>query len=330
MDSAETTLRAAGEASTAGRLEQFNRRWGERRRALSRWSAAPWWGRGMVISPELRGWVNSFLPPEDFRRDLRLLAEDYFRGNADLIPGSLLEGAPEFLSLPDLWATLEDGTAGLTSFRPEQLLELWCNLADPSRMGTATGRYGRQLAALADIASAPVHGGGSVPLTLLDLGCGIGLGTLEAVSLCARVHPSAAVRATGVTAEGLEVWMAAHRCLPHDRQRQREFEVFQDIPEGAVQFRQGLAETYADGYRYGIILCNGLAGGRFLNTLSAVRRFLDNLQALLAPGGTVLMSNHFHEGSRRDVDTLLRIAAADGWIVRGDWHDTVMTPGWAP
>jgi hypothetical protein len=57
-------------------------------------------------------------------------------------------------------------------------------------MGTAMGRYADQLTVLRRLAA------NRTDLRLLDLGCGIGLGTYEAIAVCAE--RGAAVHAVGV------------------------------------------------------------------------------------------------------------------------------------
>ncbi|MBP5640762.1 MAG: class I SAM-dependent methyltransferase [Victivallales bacterium] len=314
MVSAEKDMNDVGQARAAHRLAQFTARWQARRDNFSRWNGNSWWARGSIISPEMRGWYNSFLPIDDYLADLRLLALD-FLGDDSLVPSVLHKGSVSFLSLPDFWASLNDNFAGRVCFKADELLELWCNLADPARMGTASGRYMAQLSQVQKIAS------GKTALRLLDLGCGVGLGTYEATAVCGkRCHQ---VDSIGVTAEGLEAWMATNRCLPHTRKRERQFPA--SLPDGArVEFRKGLAEAYSDNTTYDIILCNGLAGGRFLNHTDQFSGLLATFDRMLKPHGNVLLSNHFHEGSRCDVETLMRQAAQRGWLIKGDWQNLSM------
>ena len=132
------------------------------------------------------------------------------------------------------------------------------------------------------------------------------------------------MQSVGVTAEGLEAWMAANRRVPHNRRLERQFPA--SLPDNArAVFRQGLAECYADGSVYDIILCNGLAGGRFLNSHRQIAALLDNLRRLVAPDGIVLMGNHFHDGTRSGVESVMRLAAESGWQLAGDWRGFSMT-----
>ncbi len=296
------------------RLTQFNRRWSQRHRCLARWTGGGWWARGSVISPELRAWYNSFLPPADLQRDLRLLALDDLPSRL-LLPSSLEPDAPPPLSVPDWWATLNDDFAGHLVLAPDAFPALLCNLADPARMGTDTGRYPEQTAALLNWLD---HQTAARPLRLLDLGCGVGLGTYELAALLDDRNRPADVR--GVTAEGLEVWMASHRQLPHDPSRQRRFPTLRPHTPVAVSFRRGHAEDYDDGTVHDLIVCNGLAGGRFLSAAPQLNAFLDTLERLLASNGLVLLGNRFHDGSRPGVERLMRLAVQRGWSLSGHWQ----------
>ena len=299
------------------RLTQFNRRWCQRHRCLARWTGGGWWARGSVISPELRAWYNAFLPPDELQRDLRLLALDGLPQRS-LLPSALEPDAPPPLSVPDWWATLNDDFAGHLDLEPDSFPALLCNLADPSRRGTDTGRCPEQTAPLLDgLDGQPA----SNRLRLLDLGCGVGLGTYELAALLDDRNRPAEVR--GVTAEGLEVWMASHRRLPHDPCRQRRFPTLRPHTAVAVSFRRGHAEDYCDddaGAAYDLIVCNGLAGGRFLSAPPQLNAFLDTLERLLAPTGLVLLGNRFHDGSRPGVERLMRLAVQRGWSLSGHWQ----------
>jgi len=263
----------------------------------------------------MRGWYNSFLPFEEFLHDLRLLAQDFLEDER-LMPSVLLNGSSDILSLPDLWAMLGDAFAGRVCFAADELLPLWCNLASPARMGTATGRYAEQLDVLRRLSAE------RSTLRLMDIGCGVGLGTFEAAAIASENCDS--VEAVGITSEGLEAWMAANRRIPHDRGREKQFPP-RLHKRTHIVFRRGLAENAYDGFVYDVVLCNGLAGGRFLNQPRQIAAFLDSLRRLIAPNGLVLMSNHFHDGTRSGVEAVMQHAAASGWRIAGDWRNLRMS-----
>ena len=211
-------------------------------------------------------------------------------------------------SLLEFWEELPE-FCGRVALSPEELLPFFCACADPPRFGTDVNRYPEQLEQLAKF-SLPRDG------RLLDLGCGVGLGTLEAL---VRLGLTAAV---GVTQEPLEAWMAQNRVLPHDPVRMRHFVGYGNVP---AQFHAGnLLEMRGEG-GFAVILCNGLAGGRFLHGEQVLLRLLKVLQAQLAPDGVVALANHFHEGRRPQVEKLLALARQTGWRVAGTWQNAFLT-----
>lgn len=302
-------------------LQRFNRRWSLKHQNFARWNAPPWWGRGTVISPELRAHYNTFLPPEDFHHDLRLLAL-HALPQRSLLPTSLEHDSPPPLSIPDWWASLNDTFAGRTSFTPALFPALLCNLADPARMGTDAQRYPDQIPLLLNF----IRQAHRPHLSLLDLGCGVGIGTYELASLVAPLLPSATVK--GVTLEGLEVWMATRQTLPHDPLRQRNF--LPPPPHVRVTFAQGDATRFTDSTSYDLIVCNGLAGGRFLHSHTQLNAFLDTLDKLLAPAGCVLLANRFHDGERPHVQALMQCALNRHWLCAGHWQNLQLTKNTLP
>jgi len=260
------------------------------------------WTPGMIVTPELRGWVESFLPWRDFARSLRGVARA-FLPDASWVPQLLQDDA--LPSLPEFWEELPE-YLGRVEFALDELLPFFCACADPPRFGTDVGRYPEQLAALKTLAPSG---------RLLDLGCGVGLGTLEAV---AALGLSSGV---GVTVEPLEAWMANRREVPHDAERTRHFADYENIP---ARFFAGDIREYQGEGGFAVILCNGLAGGRFLQSDAEFRRLLAVFQAQLVPGGVVALANAFHEGRRPQVERLLALARTQGWQVAGSWRNAVI------
>lgn len=280
----------------AQRLARHNRRWGA---ALENWyrHAAVAWTPGMIVDHELRIRFDTFFPWAEFSHSLRSLAQAFLPSPA-WTPRLLEESAVE--TALDFWEEVGD-FCGRATFRQEELLPFFCACADPPRFGTRAGRYPDQLSSLprAD--------------ALLDLGCGIGLGTLEAARQCKATH------VVGVTLEPLEAWMANRRTLPHDALRQQEFRRFQDIP---AEFLAGEATSYRGKERFALILCNGLAGGRFLKRREQFLELLKTFDTNLQVGGMVALANSFHPGYRKSTEEFLQTAAELGWTVSGNWRNS--------
>lgn len=295
------------------RLEPFNATWSRRRKCFADRVGGNWWGRGTIISPDLRALYNSYMPIEEYCHDLAQLARQAL-GDSRFVPQALTDCW--FESIPDLWATLEEPFEAKTTFSQEQLLPLFCNIAEPSRMGTAAGRYPQQLQHVHRLLA------GTDNVRILDLGCGVGLGTCELAAAAASVCNH--VETVGVTSEALEVWMATNRKLPHTPWRESQFHAT-SCPTERITFKQGRAQEFDDGSTYHLIVCNGLAGGRFLNRDIDIIQFLRVCRRALRPKGTVLLSNHFHQGSQPGVQRLMNLAEGDGWTIEGTWQDLILT-----
>jgi len=294
-------------------LRLHNICWSRRYAVWCRYAGGGWWGRGSVVSPEMRGFYEKFLPFNEFRHSLITIGEQILE-SPDWVPNILRSN--DILSLPDFWAMLPDAFAGRVTFTEDELFPLFCAIADPSRFGTSDNRYPAQLQQIGDFVKRTGQGRA---VRILDLGCGIGLGTYELAQIAAAVGGSA----VGVTSEHLEVWMASHRRLPHDAARERLFRRY--LEDLSVTFSYGFAESYRDGSQYDVIVCNGLAGGRFLNAAPQLTAFLQTCDTLLAPHGRMFAANRFHEGERSGVERLRAIARQSGWSVEGHWQSLVLS-----
>ena len=259
----------------------------------------------------MRGFYEKFLPFNEFKHSLITIGEQILE-SPDWVPNILRSN--DILSLPDFWAMLPDAFAGRVTFAEDELFPLFCAIADPSRFGTSDNRYPAQLQQIGDFVK---RAGQGRAVRILDLGCGVGLGTYELAQIAVGGS------AVGVTSEHLEVWMASHRRLPHDAARER---LFRRYPEDlSVTFSYGFAESYRDGSQYDVIVCNGLAGGRFLNAAPQLTAFLQTCDTLLAPHGRMFAANRFHEGERPGVERLRAIARQSGWSVEGHWQSLVLS-----
>ncbi len=322
-------------------LRLHNICWSRRHAVWCRYAGGGWWGRGSIVSPDMRGFYEKFLPFNEFKHSLITIGEQILE-SPDWVPNILRSN--DILSLPDFWAMLPDAFAGRVTFEEDELFPLFCAIADPSRFGTADNRYPKQLQQVGDFiknmggsdgvtavgntidnmggsdgvlaVGNTIHKAGqSRAVRILDLGCGVGLGTYELAQLGGSV--------IGVTSEHLEVWMAQNRRLPHDDARERLFHRYSStLP---VTFTYGFAESYRDDSQYDVIVCNGLAGGRFLNAAPQLTAFLKTCGALLAPHGRMFIANRFHEGERPGVERLRRLACQSGWSVEGHWQSLVLS-----
>lgn len=284
--------------------------WSRRYAVWARYAGGGWWGRGSIISPEMRGFYEKFLPFNEFKHSLITIGEQILE-SPDWVPKILRSN--DILSLPDFWAMLPDAFAGRVTFAEDELFPLFCAIADPSRFGTADNRYPEQLQQIGDFIKRIGQGRA---VRLLDLGCGVGLGTYELAAATGGT-------VVGVTSEHLEVWMARHRRLPHDIARERLFDSYPQTLH--VTFKYGFAESYHDDSQYDAIVCNGLAGGRFLNTNDKLTAFLESCGRLLAPHGRMFIANRFREGERPGVERLRHLAQQSGWRVEGHWKSLIFS-----
>jgi SAM-dependent methyltransferase len=216
---------------------------------------------------------------------------------------------------------LPDGLAGKLCLTADELLSLFCALADPPRYGTNARRYPDQLAELDELFRLwPTHR----PLRILDIGCGVGLNTLEIATHANALAPQAPLAVTGISTERLEVWMANTRQLPHDPQREKTLRnTPHDLP---VAFAYGRAEDFSLPGSVDIAICNGLAGGRFLHQRAQITAFLDRCAKALTHNGRLFLANRFHDGHRDQLDDLAAIAKIQGWSCTGKTRNLCLQP----
>ena len=278
---------------------------------------------------ELHARVESFLPWQDFAASLRQLARIFLPAE-DWLPECLQPGLTycesteircPFGSLLEFWQELPESLAGKLTFSPAELLPLFCSLADQQRCGTGLGRYPRQQALFRHLLQSVFRE--QRQLNLLDLGCGIGFGTLELQKI-ARHCGFADVRVCGLTSEALEVWMAQNHRLPHTPQREAIWQ--QEFPDGQADFRVGNAENFSWPEKFTLIFCNGLAGGRFFSRPEQLQGLLSCCRQHLQPQGMLLLANSFHAGWRTKVEQLQSIARQKHWTLSGDWQNLCLRP----
>ncbi len=317
------------DAAVAAILAGHNRRWGARLDGFRAYAGAPWWSPGLIITPELRGRYEGWLPVAEFCADLACLGRAFLPAPS-WVPRRLRSGGiepgrgPEApLSLPDLWARLPPRIAARVAFDDAELPALFAALADPPRFGTDSARYEAQRAALGAYCRGAAGDGRR--LTVVDLACGVGLGTYEAAAAAAA--SGAPPRVLGLTLEPLEAWMASRCCLPHDPDREpRLRRLAAQAPPVAFLAADVRRLPLGLGNAVDVILCNGLIGGEHLQRLDDMAAVLREARRLLVAAGVLLVANRFHDGCRAAVERFAALARTAGWHVDGTWHDLRLTP----
>lgn len=174
----------------------------------------------------------------------------------------------------------------------------------PSRFnGAGFGRYPDQFSWLQQQLA-----GRSGSLRILDAACGSGEGTWElAELLAAHGWQPEQVQLEGWTLEPLEVWAAENRSLPHDPQREKQYQqrvrpLVQQGWDSRISFQ--VVDLLADAphdQTFDLVLCNGLLGGPIINNLNQIGQVLRQLAAVLSRDGMLLIADHFHAGWRKKV-----------------------------
>jgi len=271
-------------------LEKHNARWYNRYANWLKHAIPPWWSKNLIITPEIRESYEKWLPIDEFCGSLTGVGRAYLPEES-WMPLPLRSGT--YLSLPDFWAAMPSCFGGKVCFEEGELPSLFCAMADPPRFGTTAGRYPEELRYLMDT----TRDG----MSLLDVGCGVGLNTLEIASALKGMA------VVGITPEPLEVWMAQNRCLPHDFHRQTMMRQF----DGKADFMYGRAEEFSGDYD--VIVCNGLVGGRFFHEVPKYQAFLHCCRESLCSGGRLIIADRFHEGSQRNIERFKRMAVTWGF-----------------
>ena len=282
-------------------LERHNCHFREAWKRHCDYAPQPWWHRHGVIDSETRFQYQSWIPVEDFLRSIVRIGRA-FLPSTKWLPRLLQK---DFPSMPDFWAVLPEAFCNRAAFQQEELLTLFCAMADPPRFGTDCDRYPQQIKVFSDCIADK-----KTP-TVIDIGCGVGLYTYQLAAAIPDGH------FIGITAEPLEVWMATNRILPHDVVRSRHFERFANINN--VEFQTGDASNlelpHADA-----IVCNGLIGGRFFNTTTQYAALISQINKALPIGGGFFCASNFHDGCKNNVEQFMRLLQNNGYSIEGAWR----------
>ncbi|MFA6816848.1 MAG: class I SAM-dependent methyltransferase [Lentisphaeria bacterium] len=313
-------------AKLQAELYRHNTEWQKHFEKASQFISAPIWAQNDSYQYCQKGIADTFLPCAEFALSLRRIARIFFKDNS-FIPSllcsecdhcNLMKRAYSLDSIFDFWHILPGSLAGKIQYSEEDLLPLFCALADPPRYGTAPNRYPEQMRLFHELADDFLKANSSI--RVLDLGCGIGLGTLELANSLEKKTKNYDVQ--GLTLEPLEVWMATNRFLPHDAVRQKYFQQFScDL---SCSFQVGDAKNFELESSFDFIFCNGLAGGRFLHKPCELQRFLDCIDRHLNNGGYCFMANCFHDGFRATTELLIILAKQKGFWIHGTWRNLLL------
>jgi SAM-dependent methyltransferase len=199
------------------------------------------------------------------------------------------------------------------SANPARLLEALCAdhtlMTDflfasflPSRFYKGLGRYPGQL----EFIRSWLAGRSMETVCCLDAACGTGEGIYDLALILSALGVSAEkVCFDGWTIEPLEVWAAAARSFPHNRQQERELRTSTSFLMENGYMRHTVftcinivraAIPLNMSRRFDIILCNGLLGGPILHKKEELELAVANLAELLAPNGIMLAADSFHGG----------------------------------
>ncbi|MGE0919334.1 class I SAM-dependent methyltransferase [Trichlorobacter lovleyi] len=265
---------------------------------------------GLLITPEIRQQSELYLPMTEIRRL-------FYRLYQHVLSYPAIFGSTPFHTSPS-WA---DCFTGLPvwlqiSANPARLLErllddqqlltrfLFFSFMPGRYNGAGFGRYPEQLDWLRQhLKTQPGKN-----LRILDAACGSGEGTWELAELLAEQgwQPEQA-QLEGWTIEPLEVWAAQTQCLPHDPQREKNYQQrVQPLRERGwgerISFRAvDLLAAQIESAPFDLILCNGLLGGPIIHQPRPSQQVVMQLAALLAEGGVLLVADHFHEGWKKRV-----------------------------
>ncbi|MGA7829203.1 MAG: chemotaxis protein CheR [Geobacteraceae bacterium] len=291
------------------------------------------WTPGLVITNEMRGSTEQYLPMIEihsaFRQFFSLALRYPLPDESDPV-----QGATNWLDL------LQRLLLSQESLNPATLLKIL--ITDESRRrlflfrsllpkhhGGSFLRYPSQLVVLEDWIIRK-RNSLSRGIRCLDAACGSGEGTYDLAKLLLQCGiPPCAQQVHGSSLEPLEVFSAAHGYFPHDPQREKRFKAFVEplfathTISNMLFFRDTvMRQPTPDEKPYDIILCNGLLGGPFLHDRTMLENALIALTKRLNKGGIFLATDRFHGGWKKGGSQgfLAEFMKRKGFLIRhGDY-----------
>jgi len=292
-------------------LERYCSRLQERFRCYCSTCPAPEWGRGLILTPEIRSQTEIYLPISEIKSAFSYLIRRSTRYEP-FLSAFMLFSAP---SWPDALGNFNEPP---DSSNPADFIRRLAEDEDsrrvfiasalvPCRYGGEFGRYPLQTGFLKKwLGNRRQHG--LAGAKVLDAACGSGEQCYELAELLAGAGwmPEGCT-VVGETVEPLELAAAAHGWFPHDRAREIRFQrrVESILAKGGgsmISFvSRDIRIRLETGRRFDVVICNGLIGGPLLNDKRMVREALCSLAERVEKGGIFLAAERFHAGWRKSV-----------------------------
>jgi SAM-dependent methyltransferase len=267
---------------------------------------APWASPGLQTTSEITYQSEHWLPLDQ----LRPLFYSLYRQSLSYPPilsstpfaqgaswAAIVAGFPAFLEQCENPAALLEQLIGDDDLRMKFLF--WSFM--PERYyGDGSDRYPGQSVTIAEWIQQRHYRGKR--LRCLDAASGDGANTFElARLLLEQGRLTGRFEVEGWTLEPLEAWAAAQGRFPHNPARERVFreetaDCFELGLETAIRFCCADILNVPKTELFDLILCNGLLGGPIIHAHENMNTAVRNLAGLLAPGGILLASDHFHGG----------------------------------
>jgi chemotaxis methyl-accepting protein methylase len=290
-------------------LERYCRRLQERFLGFCSYCPAPEWGSGLILTPEIRGQAERYLPISEIRSAFRYLINRSTRYKPFLLAFPLFSArswpdALESLSNPPDSSNPAELIRDLAENEDSRRIFIASSLV-PCRYGGEFGRYPLQTGFLKEWLGQRRRLG-LAGIKVLDTACGSGEQSYElAELLCDEGWEPERCTVTGETVEPLELAAAAHGWFSSDKAREMRFRrrVESILAKGGgsmVSFvSRDIRDKVETGSLYDVVLCNGLIGGPLLNDAEEVRELIRNLSERVEKGGVFLAADRFHAGWNR-------------------------------